>query len=228
MPVKKLEDGTSYVKATYYKGGGLKGKWQVYRKIDGVRAIRGKDGFPLSRNSKPLNNIDHLTFNDAEIFSCDFNTTIGLVMSKTKQVVTQDMVYELSPPDPRLCLTDLVNPTEEELDVMLMSALAAGDEGLVLRQDNKWLKHVPTLFADVRVIGYKEGKGRHAGTLGSLLTNHGNIGTGFSDEQRAELWKRRELGIIVQASYRELTKDNIMRFPAFERVRPDKDEESFS
>ena len=41
--LKELNDGTSYIKATYWKGEDLEGIWLATYKIDGIRCIRGKD-----------------------------------------------------------------------------------------------------------------------------------------------------------------------------------------
>lgn len=234
--LKELDDGTSFVKAKYYEGETLKGYWKVYRKVDGVRVMRNASNEPVSRAGKPLYNVNHLEFKDAEVYSVNWNTSVSLVRSQTPQVVTQDMIYELTDGniDPRLLMGTVLHPDDLKLKGLMQLRLDAGDEGLILRQLHKsgkfyvWLKVVPKKQADVRITGFKEGAGRLKGTLGSIQTNHGSVGSGFDDELRDEIWACRDInkGKIIQVEYRELTEAGKLRFPAFIKFRWDKDEES--
>ena len=168
MSIQKfLDDGTPFVKATYYEPGKTKvsGLWDVYIKADGVRVIRNKDGSVTSRNSKPLFNCNHLNFLDAEIFSVNWNTSVSLVRTESPTVVTQDMIYELTDGfvDPRLYLGKVRDPSSEKLLTLMQGQLDKGHEGLVIRKWNArkgiydWLKVVPKLQADVRITGFKGG-----------------------------------------------------------------------
>ena len=235
MPQKKLDDGTTYVKATYWKGEALKGNWVITRKIDGVRAMRNKDGNVVSRNGKPLYNLDHLQFEDAEIFRKDWETTVSLVRSLQwpDEPIMQHEVYELDQPefgyDERLHLCVVTNPTEAQIDRLLKEQLELGHEGLVMRQGDKWKKVVPELFADVRITGWYEGKtGKNIGKFGGFTTNYGNVGTGFTEEFRSMEHSHFDnlVGTIMQVGYREKTPAGKLRFPRFERMRYDKNEES--
>lgn len=242
--LKFLKDGTPFIKAVYFEPGEtkVKGLWDVYTKADGVRVIRNKDGSITSRNSKPLYNVQHLNFLDAEIFSVNWNTSVSLVRTETPTNVTQDMIYELTDGfvDQRLYMGKVHDPSDEKLLTLMQGQLDKGHEGLVIRQFNEkkgihvWLKVVPKLQADVRITGFKGGKGRLAGTLGSIQTNHGSVGSGFDDGSQPEkgrdwIWANRSnlLGKIIQVEYREKTEAGKLRFPAFGKFRFDKDEEDF-
>lgn len=234
--LKELDDGTEFVKAKYYEGETLKGYWKVYRKVDGVRVMRNAANEPVSRAGKPLYNVNHLEFKDAEVYSINWNTSVSLVRSQTPQVVTQDMIYELTDGniDPRLLMGTVLHPDDLKLKGLMQLRLDQGDEGLILRQLHKsgkfyvWLKVVPKKQADVRITGFKEGAGRLKGTLGSIQTKHGSVGSGFDDELRDQLWTDRTslMGTIIQVEYREVTEAGKLRFPAFVRQRFDKTEES--
>lgn len=235
MTIRELSDGTKYVKAQNYDGRVLKGTLSVYRKIDGVRALRLADGTVVSRNSKPLHNLNHLHFLDAEIFRKDWNTSVSLVRTHGPQAIYQEDVYELTDGnvDERLLMRDYANCSCPDILWRAMDAqVAVGDEGIVVRQEHNgkinWWKLVPEKNADVRITGYKEGTGKHKGRLGSFLTAHGSVGTGFDDEQRAAFWQNRDemVGQLIEVTYRETTEAGKLRFPAFKRVRMDKDEES--
>jgi hypothetical protein len=234
--LKELDDGTEYVKAKYYEGETLKGYWKVYRKVDGVRVMRNAANEPVSRAGKPLYNVNHLEFKDAEVYSVNWNTSVSLVRTQSPQVVTQDMIYELTDGniDPRLLMGTVLHPDDLKLKGLMQLRLDQGDEGLILRQLHKsgkfyvWLKVVPKKQADVRITGFKEGAGRLKGTLGSIQTKHGSVGSGFDDELRDKLWADRAslMGTIIQVEYREVTEAGKLRFPAFVRQRFDKTEES--
>ena len=234
--LKELDDGTVYTRAQYYEGETLKGYWKVYRKVDGVRVMRNAANEAVSRAGKPLYNVSHLEFKDAEVYSINWNTSVSLVRSQTPQIVTQDMIYELTDGniDPRLLMGTVLHPDKLKLHSLMEMRLALGDEGLIIRQLHKsglfyvWLKVVPKKQADVRITGFKEGAGRLKGTLGSIQTKHGSVGSGFDDALRDEIWKMREMlkGSIIQVEYREVTEAGKLRFPAFVRMREDKNEES--
>ena len=246
MPVKEFSDGTRWNKATYWEEGTeLKGKWLILRKIDGVRMIRNKFRQVMSRDEKPLFNGSHLEFDDAEFFIKDWNTSVSVARTARHEDynilnITQDNVYELSDGkwDKRLFICELTDPTNEQLLELMQKQLDMGDEGLVIRQGTKWLKVVPTIYADVRVTGVKEGTGKYKGSLGSIQTNHGSVGRIVEQENsqgqkisdklfRQALWDNQEklIGMIIQVGYREITDKNKMRFPKFVRLRKDKDVE---
>jgi DNA ligase-1 len=85
---------------------------------------------------------------------------------------------------------------------------------------------------DLEIIGFEEGEGRLAGTLGAILVEYKNnvvrVGSGFSDELRREIWKDRIFwfGRICEIQYfEETTNQNggiSLRFPVYKDVRTDK------
>ena len=86
---------------------------------------------------------------------------------------------------------------------------------------------------DLEIVGFEEGSGRLAGTLGAILVRYkdGNIvkvGSGFSDELRKQIWTNPSdiIGKIVEVQYFEETTNAdggiSLRFPVFKDFRPDK------
>tara|TARA_R110002020_G_scaffold89062_4_gene217960 strand:+ start:2506 stop:3225 length:720 start_codon:yes stop_codon:yes gene_type:complete len=220
-------------KASPWKGEDLKGTWVFTRKLDGIRMLRDAEGNPVARSGKPLYNLQDIPkeITDAEIFDTDFETSTSLCRSSVNgKAVSKSQAYSIFPLDPRLYLSTIENPSAECIKQCLQERLDVGDEGLILRQGMKWIKIKPKDTADVRVTGFQEGKGKHEGRCGAILTNYGKLGTGFSDEQREmfqKLFDNGELiGIILECSFMEWTKYGKMRHPVFERIRYDKDEES--
>lgn len=102
------------------------------------------------------------------------------------------------------------------------------------------LKLKKNLVADVRVIGFEAGEGKHLGRLGALIvefdykgiSNVCNIGTGFSDEEREDIWNNQDyyLGKIVEVKYQKITKAKdkdayALGFASYNhRIREDKNE----
>lgn len=240
MAVKVLADGTEWTKAVYYEGGDLKGVWLATYKIDGLRLIRGKNNKVYSRDSKEaIHDLSKFNFNDAEFFYKDWNTSVSILHTQEETYpITQDMFYELTEgnEDPRIVIGRLVDPTEETINSLLKQALLLKHEGIVLRflgSKPKWLKVVPVRYADIRITGINEGKGKYAGVAGSLTTNWGNVGSFELQPNMTDIEFRRELfvnqdkyiGKIAQVAYREVTKDKKLKFPRLSRIRDDKDYE---
>ena len=124
---------------------------------------------------------------------------------------------------------------------LLDSEIARGQEGVMINIcdasyefKRTWnlmkVKKMNTL--DLEIIGFEEGEGRLAGTLGAILVEYKNnvvkVGSGFSDELRKEIWRDRGIwfGRICEIQYfEETTNQNggiSLRFPVFKDVRTDK------
>ena len=130
---------------------------------------------------------------------------------------------------------------------LLDEMVAQGSEGIMVnlcdakyefKRTNALLKCKKFSDADLEIIGFEEGTGRLAGTLGAILVRYkkGNVvkvGSGFTDEMRAEIWAdtSKYLGRICTVKYFEETtnKDNgvSLRFPTFVSIRTDKFEADF-
>lgn len=225
----KVAKGTleNYPHPKPWGGKDLKGIWDITIKIDGARMLRDKKGKPVARSGKPLYNLENVdkAIGDAEIYKDNWETSMGLVRSSVNgKPVTKDCVYQLWPtPDPRLILGSYENPTAEFLEKLLESQVKLGYEGLMVRQGTRYLKVKPKETADVMITGVQPGTGKHEGRMGALITDHGKVGTGFTDLQREEEWK---VGDIIEAEYMEMTKGLKMRHPRYLHRRPDKTEES--
>jgi DNA ligase 1 len=118
----------------------------------------------------------------------------------------------------------------DHLRMRLSTMVAAGGEGLMLRQpesryeigrSSTLLKVKQFQDAEARVIEHLPGAGRHRGRMGALLVELPNgkrfsVGTGFTDAQRN---KPPALGSTITFRYQELTDGGIPRFPSFVRER---------
>lgn len=252
MTIKQLDDGTSFTKAHAHDWENpelqLKGRCYIYIKVDGIRAIRGKNGKVMSRASKPLPHLDHLDFEDAEIFRNSWGETSSILSSIAPPAtpLTQQNVYDLRDGsiDERLYIGYADNPSNENLHKLMLKQLELCHEGLIVRckdRSGKWLwwKIVPYKYADVQVTGMKEGKNKNKGMCGSIATNYGSAGSMVIDcladyniygdaNIRKWLWDNRTklIGKFIQVRYREYTDNGKFRFPSLVRLRLDKVEES--
>ncbi|EKO3515049.1 DNA ligase [Vibrio fluvialis] len=120
--------------------------------------------------------------------------------------------------------------SEQELLRYLDTLVNENGEGIMLRKvtaryqagrSNDLLKLKKHQDAEARVVGYKIGKGKYKGLMGSVLvrTDEGTefyVGTGFSDEQRLN---PPEIGSLITYRYNGLTAEGKPRFARFVRVR---------
>ena len=95
-------------------------------------------------------------------------------------------------------------------------------------RDYSVMKFKAFFDADVPIVGYKEGTGKHKNKLGSFLVDYKgvevNVGSGLTDELREQLWQKPEehIGRIIEVRYQEETPDGSLRFPTFVCFRNDK------
>jgi hypothetical protein len=215
-----------------WNGKQLTGDWLVTLKVDGVRAIFQNGGW-LSRAGMPLLNIPMWRPgrpHDCEVFVGSFRDTIRATRTKhlkgdTPAILPEHM-FGLELLDPRLHWGSLSNPTPEIILAELRRANRLGQEGLVLRQADCWIKIKPEETHDVAITGFVEGRSRHLGRLGYVTTFMGNVSSGFTDTEREILWAEanagRLVGQVIEVSCQEVTPRGQFRHPSFFRMRPDK------
>lgn len=121
-------------------------------------------------------------------------------------------------------------PDLATLDARLAAVVAAGGEGLVLHhvdalyhagRSTGLLKYKLYQDAEARVVAHTRGRGKYAGMLGALVVERPDglrfrIGTGFSDEQRAD---PPPVGSIVTYRYNGTSASGVPRFARFLHVR---------
>ncbi len=129
----------------------------------------------------------------------------------------------------------------------LDDAIADGQEGIMInicyapyefKRTWNLLKVKKMNTMDLQIIGFEEGTGRLAGTLGAILVRYKNgntvkVGSGFTDWLRTEIWNNRGkyMDAICEIKYFEETTNQdggeSLRFPIFNDFRPDKLEADF-
>jgi len=104
-------------------------------------------------------------------------------------------------------------------------------EGVVFRDSRATvgtpvLRHKNTIADDAIVVGFQEGEGKHEGRLGALLCRIGDqpqdVGGGFDDDQREEIWTHKDdyLGRYCQIEGKARFNSGALRHPNFVAWRP--------
>jgi DNA ligase 1 len=148
---------------------------------------------------------------------------------------------------------DVIPQIEVDLDTFIgneefkdynKTAVASGYEGIMIKdpeakyvakRDVAWLKAKPFIEVSLAVTSVEEGTGRNQGKMGALVCEGEddgkkivvNVGSGFTDEQRAEFWESRDsligqvLEIRADAATRSQDSEDVysLRFPRFLRFR---------
>ena len=121
---------------------------------------------------------------------------------------------------------------EKHLKTFLKDVETKGGEGIVIRdrdvpyinkRTSKALKVKSFEDAECEIIGFKSGKGKYEGKVGSFTCKQKNgqiisIGSGLSDDLRK---KSPAIGTNITFKYNGLTKNGKPRFPVYLRVRED-------
>jgi len=134
---------------------------------------------------------------------------------------------------------------KDQLERYAKDNVIAGFEGIMIKEleapyqckrSTDWMKWKPTITVDLEVIGVEEGTGRNLGRVGALVCAgvddgkeiHVNVGSGFSDTDRDNLWADRNLviGRTCEILCDVITQNQdgtySLRFPRFVRFRDDK------
>jgi DNA ligase-1 len=146
---------------------------------------------------------------------------------------------------------DIIPQIEVDLESMVgelqfkqynKDAIEAGFEGIMIKDldavyESKrtvsWLKMKPFIEVSLTVTAVEEGTGKNQGRLGALVCEGEddgnnimvNVGSGFSDDNRADIWKDRGsiIGQIVEVRADAITQNQdgtySLRFPRFLRFR---------
>lgn len=213
------------IKPILYTGQALEGVWDFTLKVDGVRVLLTSEGV-FSRNGKSLPGLKHYHKEgfrgDYEFYTGTFSQSISLARSHLTKELYRSYLYRLNPIDERLKLFRILDPEPERVENVLGEAIKHGYEGLVLRRGDVWYKVKKQETYDVKVIGMIPGNGQFLDKLGALITERGNVGTGFTNRQREEFYLEDLIGETIEVRCMELTKTGLFRHPSFIRVRYDK------
>ena len=159
-----------------------------------------------------------------------------------------DLMAAILPPSDHVSILPVLYSGTDQSQIweLLEQMIQEDKEGLVANLDTPYkrkrhggiLKVKEFYTMDLPIIGYTEGTGRLAGTLGALILDFKGhkvkVGSGFSNEQRAEFWRNRDnlIGVLCEVKYKEVSYDKStgaesLQFPVFVGIRNDKEGVSY-
>ncbi len=172
----------------------------------------------IVKSGKRWNN---LTYNIFEVPNADGNFTKRL--SKIENYLKTNINKYIK------IIPQITCKNLEHLKYIFENLILNGAEGIMVKnpfinyemgRSENLLKLKPYFDAEAKVIGYRKGRGKYKGFMGSILVefNHKKfyIGSGFSDIERKNPPK---IGSIITFKYNGFTKNKIPKFPVFLRKK---------
>ena len=183
-----------------------------------------------------------LVFVAWDVFSQD---TFWAGEGKTPYVIRFEMLKGLiSKGTGRIRLVENIEVEDyAEVNRYFQKNLEKGEEGIILKNKNslytgkrsrELIKFKAEKTADLEIVEVLEGAGKYTGQLGafSCTTKDGdlrvNVGSGFSDQDRSDMFTNSLVGQIVEVKYNEVIEDKFgdasLFLPVFVGLRKDKKE----
>lgn len=141
----------------------------------------------------------------------------------------------------RIVKSSIVSDFESAMKIY-NEELSNGNEGVIIKSLSgpwkntraKWqMKLKAEIEMDARVVGVIEGTGKYQGMMGALECEASdadgvirfNVGTGFTDAERVELWQNKPLDKTINVRYNEIIKSSdgsrSLFLPVFVEIRSD-------
>lgn len=228
--------------------------------VDGEMIRKNIDNIPDNENFRlttSIINSDNPTKTECEYVIFDFLPIDEFIKGESKLTFKsrlqqmQDLqlqIDKLGLKNIRVAPTYYEGADHTKIDEILKKVDSEGYEGLMCIRDmpyktkrhNGMLKCKTFKSCDIPIIGFEEGEGKYVGTLGSVVArykdnNTVNIGSGYTDEQRVNIWQNKDelIGRMIQVKYKEESKDKTtgllsLQFPIFEGIREEGKEESYN
>jgi DNA ligase 1 len=188
-------------------------------------------GFPLSRISGNARRIVNRKQDlPLEYYIFDFFDPVLIFKDRLQILESCFQVFREQFPVSRIKLvpTTIVHK-EKQILSLFERYIEQGYEGGIIRinapyvqgRTDKLLKHKPWTYVNVLVTSTVEGKGKYKGMLGALVVTKDNwscnVGSGFVDQDRKEIWENRKRikGKTIKIKYLELTAYGIPYSPIF-------------
>lgn len=207
--------------------------------------VYNRSGKPIP-NTYIQEKFKHLEGSDGElIIGNSFRETQSVVMSKLGQIdkVKYIIFDNFKRPGNLIVRTVGMNKdhvignvsfkTQDEVQLLLNKVLLQGYEGLILKDPTLPYiegrnKQSPIKIKDIvddeaEILGVIEGTGKYSGMLGALTCKWGDqsfeIGTGFTDKERTDLWKNKPIGKLAKFKYLNIGIKVLPRQPVFLGLR---------
>jgi hypothetical protein len=151
------------------------------------------------------------------------------------------LIQKHNPAKVKLVQTDLVNDLETATSIF-EGYLAAGQEGIILKDGSgEWedkrsktqIKFKGEMECDLKIVAVEEGTGKYAGMLGAIKCESADgvikvsVGSGFTDQQRKDLWGQNIVDKIAAIKYNMRIKNKAgeesLFLPIVLEIRDDKE-----
>lgn len=213
--------------------------------LDGEAVATGKDGRPMAfqeilKRFRRKYNVEKLAKKiPLRIFLFDLIHLDGKSLADLPLMERRALLESIADPD--ILAEQLLTDSVEKVEAIYAEALAAGHEGLILKNPSSvyapgkrgknWLKIKPVMETlDLVVIGAKWGEGRRASYLGSYrlacldqatgkLLDVGWVATGLTDEALAELTEMFRDLIILEKGMEVEIKSAVIFEVAYEEIQ---------
>lgn len=194
---------------------------------------------------------EHMVYHVFDIIPLDDFERGHWNAQQRRRLVTLDRAREAQTPEDLIQIMPGMNvdlDTAEGHDIMRRFAEASveqGYEGIMIKdldapyickRSDAWMKWKPFIEVSLEVTDVEQGTGRNQGRLGALVCEgvdddkaiRVNVGSGFSDELRDQLWQDHVDGNLVVGQVVEVRADAVtqnqdgtysMRFPRFKTFR---------
>lgn len=223
--------------------------------LDGELTLKDKDGLSdneafrvatgiINSDEQDKSNICYTIFDAIPISDFDFSPSMNY---SDRRKILDRLSFVLEDAQYAKVLPVLYRGTDQSVIWRLLDKMVEEDkEGLMINTDvpykrtrHRGILKVKRFYTmDLPIIDFIEGNGRLKGTLGSVVVDYNgnsvNVGSGFSDIQREQIWKDKDkyVGCLCEVKYKEISKDKTtgkdsLQFPVFVSIRTDKQDCSF-
>ena len=150
----------------------------------------------------------------------------------------KEKIVKLELSNLRIAPTYYTGTDHSKIETLLTKVDSEGYEGLMCirnmhykaKRNNGILKCKVFKTCDIAMVGFEEGEGRLKGTLGAIVVSYKdnvvNVGSGYTDAERKDIWENKDtlIGRIVEVRFKEETSDSktglkSLQFPTFCSIR---------
>lgn len=163
--------------------------------------------------------------------------TISIYMQE-ERILTRDLfLHHASEGSPLIAVPTYKLSSLDEWELYCAQFIEQGYEGIIFRdpyaeyetrRSPYMLKYKPRDEGLFHVMGSEEEETIHKqpkNSLGALVTEKGKVGTGFTQQQRKQLWEMRDQlsNYAAHVKHQGFTKEGLLRFPVFVKLIPRSD-----
>ena len=217
--------------------------------FDGELLVADEDGYPLNRqtgngilNKALKGTINHDEAAKVRATVWDYIPYLYFTSGECPIPYSKRLASLVNLPEKINLVPNFIVENIEEAQAKFKEYYDIGEEGIILKDPNAFwenkrskslIKFKGELECDLKIVDVEDGTGKYEGLLGALVCESEdgiikvNVGSGFSDEDRAKIKREDVIGKVVAIKYnariRSKHKDESLFLPIFVEIREDKD-----